>query len=312
MGRSETTLGDVLRDQIVLARREVVLISPFVKARTLTRLVEALRVGVKLDCVTRWRSEEIGAGVSDLEAYEVVLRHGGTLWLRQDLHAKYYRCDSFVSVGSANLTNTGLGWTTEPNLELLMPVTAEAGIATGFEESVFKGAVQVDGDLYETMTAMLAGWVKSSAAMEQRRDEVAESGLVVVDRWLPLTREPADLYQVYLDPHRGSLPKSTCEAGSRDLAALHPPKNLNEKEFSTAIGVSLMAMPMVNRIDRQLRTPQRFGAIRNVIRQRLGASESDASRRCQTLVRWLVYFLGGRYEYRRPGYTEIIGRRSVK
>lgn len=305
-------LGDALREEIGRAHQEVVLIAPFVKAPTLARLMEPLADGVKLVCVTRWRPEEIVAGVSDIGAYDVVTQHGGTMWLRQDLHAKYYRCDSFVRVGSANLTNAALGWAAEPNLELMVPVSAEADCARRFEEVALRRAVPVDRDLYETVTAMLEEWRAEREMIEPSVSDVTENGSLELDRWMPFTRDPADLYQVYLDPGGDDLPSAAREAGVRDLAVLHPPRGLSEKEFDVAIAVNLVAMPMVNWVDQLLSTPQRFGMLRSQLRQKLGVSESDASRLCQTLVRWLRYFLGSRYQYQRPRHSEVIGRRSAK
>lgn len=304
--------GDALREEVGRAHREVVLIAPFIKAPTLARLVEPLADGVKLVCVTRWRPEEIATGVSDTGAYDVVTQHGGTMWLRQDLHAKYYRCDSLVRVGSANLTNAALGWAAEPNLELMVPVTADADWARQFEEIALRCAVHVDRDLYETVTAMLAGWRTERERIEPSDSEVGEDDRLELGRWMPLTREPADLYQVYLDPGGDGLPSATREAGVRDLAVLHPPRGLTEREFDVAIAVNLVAMPMVNCVDQLLSTPQRFGTLRSHLRQELGVSQSDATRLCQTLVRWLRYFLGSRYQYQRPGHSEVMGRRSAE
>ena len=35
------------------------------------------------------------------------------------LHAKYYRCDGHVLIGSANLTESGMGLGASPNFEIL-------------------------------------------------------------------------------------------------------------------------------------------------------------------------------------------------
>ena len=311
MAVDAVAFGDTLREEVGRAHEEVVLVAPFVKAAALARIVEPLAEGVKLVCVTRWRPEEIAAGVSDSGAYDVVSRRGGSFWLRQDLHAKYFRCDSFVAVGSANLTNAALGWSAEPNLELMVSVGAETVCAKRFEEVVLRGAVQVDRDLYETVASMLKGWRAGRGISEPFVGDGAESNGLELDGWVPLTREPADLYHVYVDPRADDLPKATREAGMRDLAVLQPPRDLREREFNIVIGVNLLAMPMVNYLDQVLSTPQRFGALRNRVRHKLGVSERDASRTCQTLVRWLRYFLGSRYEYRRPGYTEVIARHSA-
>jgi len=44
------------------------------------------------------------------------------LYIRQDLHAKFFAADDRCLVGSANVTSAALGWREPANLELLIPV----------------------------------------------------------------------------------------------------------------------------------------------------------------------------------------------
>ena len=121
--------GDVLVGHLSGARTRVLLCAPFIKAGVLKRLLTVIPTSVTLDVVTRWRPEEIAAGVSDLEIYDLVFdRSGGSLRLLDNLHAKIYVADEAVLAGSANLTATALGWCDDPNIELLtlIPITDPA------------------------------------------------------------------------------------------------------------------------------------------------------------------------------------------
>ena len=60
--------GDMLVEHLSGARTRVLLCAPFIKAGVLKRLLTVIPASVTLDIVTRWRPEEIAAGVSDLEA----------------------------------------------------------------------------------------------------------------------------------------------------------------------------------------------------------------------------------------------------
>src|ERR1022692_3406709 len=105
------------------AHNDLLLIAPFIKYAVLARLFGGTQPSVHVQVVTRWLPQDIKAGVSDLEVWDVVKGRTRTrLWLRQDLHAKYYRADDRCLVGSANLTGSALGLSAAPNLELLVPV----------------------------------------------------------------------------------------------------------------------------------------------------------------------------------------------
>ena len=101
-------LGEVLETICRMGSREAVLVAPFIKRGALGRLLAKLPDGVRLLCVTRWRPEEIAAGVSDPDIWlDLQQRAGATLRLCPSLHAKYYRVDEACLLGSANLTDTG-------------------------------------------------------------------------------------------------------------------------------------------------------------------------------------------------------------
>ena len=303
---SNYRLGNRLVDLCRQATQEIVLIAPFIKAKALDRILGSLDAGVSLFCVTRWLPSEIASGASDLEVFEIVKDHHGSLWLLQNLHAKYYRSDERVLIGSANLTNSALGWTSDPNLEILVRVDNTTCDTTEFEEYILSESIEVDLDLYKSMVAASENW--PSPDIEYALDDTA----VLEDRpesptiWVPTSRFPANLYKVYKDRNSDDLPRQTREAGLRDLFVLQPPSGLDEELFNLTIGISLLTMPVFDLIDDQVVTSQRFGAMRDLIKQRCNLTNDEASRAWQTLIRWIRHFLPDRYEYTRPQHSERI------
>ena len=303
---SDCRLGDRLGDFCRQATREIVLIAPFIKARALDRILEFLGADVNLLCVTRWLPSEIASGASDLEVFEIVRDHHGSLRLRQNLHAKYYRSDGHVLIGSANLTNSALGWTSDPNLEILIPVDNTTRDITEFEKYVLSGAIEVDLELYESMVAASENW--PNLDIEYTLGDTVD----LSDRpeslgiWIPASRFPTSLYKVYQNMNSDDLPKLTREAGLRDLSVLQPPSGLDEELFNQTIGVSLLTMPVFDLIDHQVVTSQRFGAMRDLIKQKCNFTNDEATRAWQTLIRWIRHFLPDRYEYTRPKHSERI------
>ena len=308
---SAPTPGDALLDLCRTAREELVLVAPFIKAITLERLLAWVGDDLRLECITRWRPADIAAGVSDLEVFRILDERGGTLWLRQDLHAKYFRGDERVLVGSANLTGAALGWSIGPNLELLLELTRDADGVVDFEQVALHGAVEVDQDLYEVFGAAAEEWAKPRSADGSDPVPIAETARGDLNRWVPASRHPSGLYAVYESPDSDNIPTGTRDAGRRDLAVLQPPVGLTEGAFNRAIGASLLSLPVVSMIDRHVTAPQRFGAIRDLLKDQLDLSHDEASRTWQTLIRWLRHFLPVRYEYTRPKHSEIISRISV-
>lgn len=145
--------GTELSDLCADANQEVLLVAPFIKVSVMERLSNKISPGVSLKCITRWFPEEIVAGVSDLEVWNLIQnRANSSLWLRPDLHAKYYRADDRCLVGSANLTNKALGWSNCPNLELLVTLSADEPTVKTFETELLKACIPVTEDLFEQMS----------------------------------------------------------------------------------------------------------------------------------------------------------------
>lgn len=310
-------LGDRLTEAAVGAR-EVVLVAPFMKRGALTRLLDAVDPETSVSCVTRWRPEEVLAGVSDLDVWPLLRDRGGALGLIPHLHAKYYRFGDVVFVGSANLTAAALDWRAQANLELLVESCSQAGLIE-FEAVVRAQAVPVDEALYEHMQALVEALrlletpiVVASAEYAGDEEERGANQLFEGKRdaalWLPESRTP----QAILDFYRGEmdcLSQGEREAAAIDLAAFPLPPGLEEEAFRAYVGWYLSQTPVVRRVDSLLVEPQRFGAVRAFLRRMEDyPSGRDPSRDWQTLMRWLLYFLPEQYEAWEANYSEIFRR----
>ena len=114
IGRS---LGECVRQ----ARHRLTLAAPFMKRKTLERLITDVAPSVTLTVFTRWKVDEIIAGASDLSVFDLLHeRVGSRLLLHPRLHAKVLLIDDQVAaIGSANITDGGLGFADQPNAEVM-------------------------------------------------------------------------------------------------------------------------------------------------------------------------------------------------
>lgn len=297
------------------ARERLILAAPFAKAPIVHLLLAATSAFVRVDVVVRWLPSDISSGVSDIEVWDVTQsRPHSTLFVRNDLHAKYYRADQCCLVGSANLTGAALGLSLAPNLELLVPLErGHPGIET-FEDTLFAGSVKVDQYLVE-LTRAAVERMPMSVAVEGReslRGRQVFDGLwsASAEDWVPTVRQPEDLYLAY-GGESDRLSRAAEQSAMRDLAVLRVPVGLDEAAFRAYVGAVLLRMPVVVDVDRFVARPRRFGEVRDLLQRRLQTIEPP-DRQWQVLLRWITYFLPDRFEYRRPGYSEIIARRLTQ
>lgn len=289
------------------AHDELMLVAPYIKRSVLAQLFAATRPSVSVQVITRWLPQDIRAGVTDIEVWDVVQeRPGSRLRLRQDLHAKYYRADNRCLVGSANLTAAALGLSAAPNLELLVGVEASSVELDGFEGRLLAGAVDVDDDLVRLTQEAVDQLPIPDKVEEPIQIELSES--MQLTTWIPSLRQPEDLFVAY-QGRLDVLSNVAQRCAVADLSMLRVPSNLNESAFRTIVGATLLRMPVVAAVSRFITVPRRFGEVRDLLTQLLGSADT-ASREWQTLLRWLIFFLGNRFEYRRLHYSEVIAPRS--
>lgn len=324
MGKALQAPGTSLRDLLQKAERDVVLVAPFIKVLALRELLRFVSQNVRVTCVTRWRPDEVAAGVSDLEVFgELQERNWGSLLLLPRLHAKYYRADDSCLVGSANLTSRALGFSSPPNVELMVQLGANVRSLELFEDQVISSAYPATAELRD-LVAESAAHLKSEperfAALAQTSvarafdpssglDEEAPSIAADFDDWLPVFRQPQDLFLAY-EGRQAELSEAGRSAALADLAALDPPKGLPRAAFDAWMRCSLFQMPLIAFIDRLVIEPQRFGAVRDLIAHEAHLPLGAASTAWQTTMRWLLHFFPDRYERRVPSHSEVFGRVS--
>jgi len=309
--------GDQLEELCKNAQNEIVLVAPFVKVSALERLLINIADTVVLQCVTRWRPDEIVAGVSDLEIWPLLKERSNTsLWLRSDLHAKFYRVDNQCLVGSANITLTALGWIRQSNFELLVPILANNPLLKVFELELFKGCSQVDDSLFNQVLQVVQFFAENRVNLAPPQSDETNAILDEIEApsqsahmWLPTLRHPEKLYLAY----SGNLEALTNTAkimALSDLQALSIPPGLPRPIFERYVGTLLLQRPIIRKVDEFVITPQRFGAVRDLLASLPCANISnfDARQAWQTLMRWLRYFLPDRYGLIVPRHSEVFFR----
>jgi hypothetical protein len=277
--------GDLLLVHLAQARKNVLLCAPFIKRRVIERLFAAIRSGVAIEIVTRWRPEEVAAGVSDLDVFDVASsRPRTTLRLLDNLHAKLYLSDDNLLAGSANLTATALGWCTDPNLELLAEIPADS----------------------DAVMRCLAGLAAARLATSEERATIqaqvdamplwpGQQGESVVDAfsgvWLPRLAAPDRLFTAYVPATRDRLTSSTIEAADHDLSALAISPNLSEGAFRSQVADRLSTMPAVSRLLSEAKNDLSDSVAVQLIETLVEHADMSATARWQVVRDWLTYFL---------------------
>ncbi|TGB44641.1 hypothetical protein [Mycolicibacterium peregrinum] len=264
-------------------------------------MLSVVPAGIEPVLITRWRPDEVAAGVSDTQVLPVLRARGGTVYLHDRLHAKYYRNEHRVLIGSANLTATALGWAALPNIELL--VESDMAAAKALEAELLGSGVVATDEIaanVDELARLLGPPVNSP------RVDIAHRP---VGMWMPSLRLPADLFAAY---SRGpaTLTSHSAAAASSDLAVLDMPLGLERSQFERLVAHRLLHHPIFQQIDEFLAVPRRFGEVRELIGDVVGMDRHQADESWQTIMRWMLEFLPHRYKHSVNRHSEIVARRD--
>jgi hypothetical protein len=301
-------LGESIIQYTDQSKSVVVLVAPFVKVNVIAKILEAISPEILLKIVTRWIPEEIVAGVNDLEIWKLLKkRPNSSLYLCQNLHAKYYRFDDKCLIGSANLTAQALGFKKRSNLELLLPYSSDNSSLVEFEDALFSQSILVNELIYSEYLELVE---KLKQDIPEIIIQIEEPDVFQQDNfWLPSLRNPEEFYLAY-SGQNNRLTTVARELGKKELDSFKIPKGLSKDTFNLYISLFIKQTEIVKYIDSNLDKPRRFGEVRRLIQNLLNQENinADASYTWQTLMRWLLYFLPDRYSYKVFNYSEIFYR----
>lgn len=290
-------LGDQLLELVSSAKERVLLVAPFIKVDALQRVLDAIPIsaGLNIDCVTRWRPEDIVDGVCDLEIFEVITdRENAQLWRHPNLHAKFFRADQSCLLGSANLTGRALGWRLPTNLELLVQLDMNLHELKAWETSLMSSCVSVTVELRDQIAhqaADLAAQRPKKTSIDVEHDDDPSF------RWIPLCPSPERLFKVYTgELDEAKMVRSAFEFAQRDLRTLGPPKGYSEKQFLEYVADRLQKLEVVQKVVSASSSGVSDTQAADLIAKYIDASSMiNSTDAWRILKRWMMHFFPEQY-----------------
>ena len=278
----EARPGDLLT-RLCSNATSLVIAAPYIKADALSKALGAANTQASLVCVTRWSLQDLAVGASEAECRSVAVDFGGSFRLHPSLHAKYYRIDDVVLIGSANLTSSAMGWSPQPNLEILCRAGDDFD-SWAFEQELLSEARELSDDEFLRWEAI--------AQIAARKEREAAGGQPELDTWRPRTRDPIHLELSYAG--RGNEIASFDEqtAAERDVQALLLPPNLTSEEVRLWATACLLAAPFTNTVIK-LRGSTDAPASYRSLANTYGLNLTEARRDMETVQNWLAFLAPG-------------------
>ena len=275
-------LFNLLNSGLQQANHEVFIAAPYVKIGIVKKLEFPEKLASKSIFVCRWKLDDVLSGATDIGVYPLLRDKGIRVLLHPNLHAKYYRFDNKILMGSANLTSNGLINNETGSLEALTSLL-KSTTTTNFESKIIEESRQVDDELY-------------SEYLEILDSQLVAEPLNEIDFFWPSFSSLEKAWSVY-----------TQDDSSISLKPLAIPPNLEKSKLTNFIKIRLREFSNIQRVEKFLESGmdgRRFGEVRTLIRE---IDDSiDETSAWQNLMSLLLDLFPESYEYFRPNHTEII------
>ena len=270
--------GKVL-NSLCLGAHNLFIAAPYIKADALSKVLAGVSPAASLVCITRWSPHDLAAGASDPECRTIVTERRGSFRLHPSLHAKYYRIDNVVLIGSANLTASAMGWSPQPNLEILCRPGDDFDACT-FQQHLLEGAREISEAEFTVWEAIRNIGAQYNSAITHDQP--------MFDTWRPATRDPRHLKLAYRDREDEIASYDEKQAAQRDIQSLQIPAGLTDDQVREWISACLLATPFTNSVIR-------LHGRDTLVASRLVAAEynlgtPEARRAMETVQNWLAFF----------------------
>jgi hypothetical protein len=141
-----------MKKTLMLSQDLVTIISPYISEKTLQLLISDINIPIRI--LTSWRIDDFKSGLAKTSLAQKCIDNNWEIYVLHDghkrkLHTKAYISDSRdIWIGSANLTDKGLGINKNPNFEVMMLSTISEAMGKHVNQ-LFSIASKIDHDLIE-------------------------------------------------------------------------------------------------------------------------------------------------------------------
>ncbi|MDA8973975.1 phospholipase D family protein [Akkermansiaceae bacterium] len=237
----------------------VLVISPFIKSDALGAFLDTFGTDFAR-VIVRWKIEDLLAGVSDLQIFELLEERGIPLYQHPKIHLKLYEFSSGCAYsGSSNITKKGLS--------LQEPYNEEMGVVTQLDLNSFTQIRRLCDESRRVTREMVVAYQK--AINESKIDPPIIGELVlppIEDKEFLVSELPAtETIETLLEGIAEFVHHQTfCPKMMHDIVTLKlTQKDLNSQNLKEIISKAFAALPFVTSIVREIRSKpsSNFGAI---------------------------------------------------
>ena len=281
--------------------------SPFIQRNSLERILPD--DGTDTIVITRWQRDDLASGVSDPAVFEICEARGYTLKCNPRLHAKVYSWDlEDALIGSANLTDAGMGEGPTPNIEVLtssidLPIHTQLKLrrAENHSKLVTEAGYEAALEISEEATTQLKSGQEGINLGEQPEFLISQ---------LPTTENPDIIVSILADDYERSVadlppPLRRCVLHDITSYSIDELEGYSEVEVREGLQQRFEDHPFIKEIIEHMEPDIYFGAMKELVQKKCvdvpTPSRRELTDDVQLLYTWFGQVLSDRFKRDIPG-----------
>lgn len=299
---------------------EAVLVAPYIKLSTIEWLLSHLSEECHIRVLTRARLTDFVLESSDIDAWPLIWNNGGEIFIEQSLHAKYYRFDKTVLIGSANISDSALNLSLNSNLELI----GEFNYDKRFEEiesQIFLNRTKASRVIYKQLSRLIENNKKKLTKTINKITNIGDvhdlklERVDLPDQWCFKSKTPKNLWWACSKPQALSSEDLAAAQTDLNLLKINPNKISSEKKLHRAVGLRLNSCPIVLKLHHcfdKNETPDRpylsYGYIQREFHLENDRKYNSYQGSVNAFFDWMITFLPNVFFEAPRNHSRLIGR----
>lgn len=302
-----------ITDLLIRSNEEILIICPYINTELLDSILPDTNVTISI--ITSWKIHDIWFGSSDLSLYEYTKNKSIRLYINNRVHLKVFMADwDKIISGSANLTRSGLGISSNCNYELdSFHENVDAQKKLYFKE-ILSSSILVNDRVYEE-------YLKVAEVLPPipSFDEPAIDKSFTIDDFLisslPMSKDISTLFNLYKDNYH-SDDREAVNCALHDVVLYVIPPGLSRADFMDHLKTEFFKSKFIVKFLENIDVDGKyFGTVKEWIQENCTdvpiPSRRDLTGNIQVLYKWIVELSDGKYLVDRPNYSERLYREKT-
>ena len=308
--KSKINLKSDIKGLIENSKNEIIVFSPYIKLSALKTLLFELRQNIDITIVTTWKKHDVAFKSSDLSVYPYCKENNYKLRINNQIHLKCITIDGMKStyLGSANITNSGLGLGNKYNLEIGSIHNDMCAEDKLYLYKIMNESIPVDDNYYNKI-------LKESEKLDKpEKDEQFETKIDFNKDFLlsslPMCKSPQIFYDFYFDKEIDEVSDDyLCFLSDCDLYEI--PRDLNEKELKEKLTFNFHNHPFIKSLFEKVGDKEWFGTISKWLHNKVETVPTPKRKKIKEIQQNLYAFideLSENYVIETPegGHSQVI------